>query len=68
MLSPTYKILSNILVPGLTPHVDEIIGDHEYGFRRSTSTTDQKFCIRQILEKKCRYNGRVYLFIDFEKI
>jgi hypothetical protein len=32
-------------------YIDEIIGDHQFGFRRNRSTTDQIFCIRQILEK-----------------
>jgi hypothetical protein len=41
----------------LTPHVSEIIGDHQRGFRRNGSTTDQIFYIRQILEKKWEYNG-----------
>jgi hypothetical protein len=32
------------------------------------STTDQIFCIRQILEKKWEYNKTVYqLFVDFKK-
>jgi hypothetical protein len=32
------------------------------------STTDQIFCIRQILEKKWEYNKTVHqLFIDFKK-
>jgi hypothetical protein len=35
----------------LVPYIDEIIGDHQCGFRRNRSTTDQIFCIRQILEK-----------------
>jgi hypothetical protein len=34
----------------------------------NTSTTDQIFCIRQILERKWEYNKTVYeLFVDFEK-
>jgi hypothetical protein len=38
------------------------------GFRRNRSTTDQIFCIRQILEKKWEYNETVHrLFIDFKK-
>jgi hypothetical protein len=36
-------MLSNILPSRLTPCVDEIIGDHQYGFRRNRSTTDQIF-------------------------
>jgi hypothetical protein len=52
----------------LTPCGDKIIGDHHCGFRRNRSTTDQIFCIRQILEKKWEYNGTVHQpFIDFRK-
>ncbi|KAJ4447207.1 hypothetical protein ANN_09209 [Periplaneta americana] len=47
---------------------DEIIGDHQCGFRRNRSTIDQIFCIRQIMEKKWEYKGTVHqLFIDFKK-
>jgi hypothetical protein len=56
LLSTSYKILSNILLSRLSPYIDEIIGDHQCGFRRNRSTTDQIFCIRQILEKICEYN------------
>jgi sorting nexin-29 len=68
LLSPSYKILSNILLSRLIPYADEIIGDNQGCFRRNRSTTDQIFYIRQILEKKWQYNGTVYqLFIDFKK-
>jgi hypothetical protein len=67
LLSTSYKILSNIL-SRLSPYIDEIIGDHQCGFRHNRSTTDQIFCIRQILEKKWEYNETVHqLFIDFKK-
>jgi hypothetical protein len=52
LLSTTYKILSNILLSRLTLYAEEIIGDHECGFRLDRSTTDHIFSIRQILEKK----------------
>jgi hypothetical protein len=68
LLSTSYKILSNILLLWLSPYIDEIIGDHQCGFRRNRSTTDQIFCILQILEKKWAYNVTVrQLFIDFKK-
>jgi hypothetical protein len=52
----------------LIPYSDEIIGDHQCGFQRNRSTTDQIFYIRQTLEKKWEYNGTVHqLFIDFKK-
>jgi hypothetical protein len=52
LLLTSYKMLSNILLSWLSPYIDEIIGDHQCGFRRNRSTTDKIFCIRQILEKK----------------
>jgi hypothetical protein len=68
LLSTSYKIVSNIFLSRLSPYVDEIIGDHQCGFRRNRSTTDQIFRIRQILEKKWEYNETVrQLFIDFKK-
>jgi hypothetical protein len=63
-------MLSNILLSKLVPYIDEIIGYHQCGCRRNRSnrsTTDQIFCIRQILEK-IEYNETVHqLFIDFKK-
>jgi hypothetical protein len=68
LLSNTYKILSNILLSRLIPYAEEIIGEHQCGFRRNRSTTDHIFCVRQILEKKWEYNEAVHqLFIDFKK-
>jgi hypothetical protein len=68
LLSTSYNILSNILLCRLIPYADEIIGDHQCGFRRNRSTTDQIFYIRQILEKKWEYDGTVHqLFKDFKK-
>ena len=68
LLPTTYKVLSNILLSRLTPYAEEVIGDHQCGFRRNRSTSDHIFCIPQILEKKWEYNEAVHqLFIDFKK-
>ena len=68
LLPTRYKILSNILLSRLTPHAEEIIGDHQCGFWRNRSTTENIFCIHQILEKKREYNEAVnQLFRDFKK-
>jgi hypothetical protein len=68
LLSTSYKILSNILIARLMPCADEIIGDHQCGFRHNRSVTDQIFCIQQILEKKLEYNGTTHqLFIELKK-
>ena len=67
LLPTTYRILSNILLSRLSSYTEEIIADHQCGFRRNRSTTDHMFCIRQILEKKWEFNEAVHqLFIDFE--
>jgi hypothetical protein len=49
LFSTAYKILSNILLARLTPYVNGITGDHQCGFRRNRSATDQTFYIQQIL-------------------
>jgi hypothetical protein len=68
LLTTTYKILSNILLSRLTPYAEEIIGDHQCGFRRNRSATDRIFSIRQILEKKWEHNEAVHqLFINVKK-
>jgi len=64
----TYKILFNILLSNITTYTEEIIVDHQCGFRHNWSANDHIFCIRQILEKKWEYNEAVHhLCIDFTK-
>jgi sorting nexin-29 len=68
LLPASYKILSNILLSRLIPYAEEIIVDHQCGFRHNRSTTGQSFYNCQILKRKWEYNGKVYqLFIDFKK-
>jgi hypothetical protein len=49
-LLSSYKILSNTILSRLNPYIYEVTGDHQCGFRHNRSTTDQIFCIHQILE------------------
>jgi len=51
LLSSAYKILSNILLSGLTPYAEEVTGDHQCGFRWNRSTTDHILCICQLHKK-----------------
>jgi hypothetical protein len=68
LLPTSYKIVSNILLSRLSSYIEEITENHQHGFRRNNSTTDQIVCIRRILEKKWEYNETVHqLFMDFEK-
>jgi hypothetical protein len=62
-LPPICRILYNIFLPVLTSYVDEVIGVHQYGLWHNRSTTDQIFCICQMLakkKKKWKYNGTVH--------
>ena len=43
ILPPTYKILSNIRLSRLIPYAEEVIRDHQFGFRRNRSTADHIF-------------------------
>jgi hypothetical protein len=68
LLSTSYNILSNILLSRLSPYIDEIIRDHQCGFQHNRSTTDQIFCLHEILFKKWEYSETLHqLFIDFRK-
>jgi len=51
LLTTTYRILPNILLSKLTPYAEEIIGDHQCGFRSNKQGTVQIICLRQILGK-----------------
>lgn len=68
LLPVSFRIFSNILLSRLAPYADKIVGDDQAGFRRNTSTIDQIFSLRQILEKKLEYSKPVHnVFIDFTK-
>jgi hypothetical protein len=60
LLSTSYTILSNILLPRLSPYIDETIGDHQCRFRHNRSNflhspdTGEKMAVHE-------------LFVDFKK-
>jgi hypothetical protein len=47
-----YQLLFKILHSRLSPYVEEITGDNQYGFQCNRSNTDQIFYICQIVGKK----------------
>jgi hypothetical protein len=51
LLSTSCKILSNILLSRLVPYADEIIGEHQCGYRCNRLTSNEIFYSQQILEK-----------------
>jgi hypothetical protein len=54
-MSTTYKNVFSILLTRLNPNAEEIIGDHQCGFRRNRSTIDHTFGFGQIFFKKNGY-------------
>jgi len=52
LLSPTFNVISNMLLSRLTDCAENIIEDHKCDFRRNRSSTNPIFYICQILEKK----------------
>jgi hypothetical protein len=47
-----YQLHTTFYTIFFSPYTDEIIGNHQYGFRRNKSTTDMIFFIRPIPEKE----------------
>jgi hypothetical protein len=75
-MKPTVIIIETYLLHQLhtyfdpipTLNGDKITGNHQRGFRRNRSTTDEMFCILQILENKLKHSETVHqVFIDFKK-
>ncbi|CAG9104406.1 unnamed protein product [Plutella xylostella] len=68
LLPTAYKVLSYIILAGLEPYAEQILGDYQCGFRRNRSTVDQMFLLKQIMEKRWEYAQSVHcLFVDFAK-
>jgi hypothetical protein len=51
LILTSYKIIPNILISRLILYIDENIEDYQFGFRHNRSTTNQIFCIHQLLDK-----------------
>jgi len=63
-----YKILSNIILGRIKPHIEKDMGDYHNGFRDGRSVIDNIFALKIINEKLWDYNHSVqYVFIDFQK-
>lgn len=68
LLGVVYKVFSAVIRRRLDPIVEDLLGEYQCGFRRSRSTINQLFNIRQIMEKMWEYNIDMHhLFIDFKQ-
>lgn len=68
LLNIAYKVFSNILLSKLTMYTEQIIGEYQCGFRKTRSTVDQVFIVRQSMEKCYEHNIDLHmLFVDFRQ-
>jgi hypothetical protein len=61
LLSTTCTVLSNMFLSRTTQFVNEIIGGHQYVFRRNRLTSDQILNVHHLLEGKWEYIGKLRL-------
>lgn len=68
LLSVAGKIFAKILLIRLTPVVEEMLPEPQCGFRKTRSTADMVFTVRQLQEKCKEHNLDLYMvFIDLTK-
>jgi hypothetical protein len=68
LLPTAYKVFSLILAERIQPLMEDFLHPYQAGFRRGMSTTDQIFCIRQVIQKSYEMNEETdHLFIDFRQ-
>ncbi|KAI5729084.1 hypothetical protein M8J77_025142 [Diaphorina citri] len=68
LLNCTYKIFSKILLKRLESYTTSIIEEHQSGFVKGRSTTDQIFIVKETIAKYWEYDRECcLLFIDFSK-
>ena len=67
LLNTAHKTLPNVLFSSISPFAENIIENYQCGFRKTKSTTNQIFRLRQILEKAKEFGIETHhLFIDFK--
>ena len=68
LLSVPSKIVCRVLIDRVKSGVDEIIRQHQAGFRSGRGASEQIFALRNILEQCQEWQAPVYInFVDFSK-
>ena len=68
LLSIQGKVSSRVLLKRMKDAFDPQLRDHQAGFRRGRSRTNQIATLRIILEQSCEWNSPLCVnFIDYEK-
>ena len=62
------KVLNRVILDRLKTRVDAMLRDHQAGFRKDRSCTDQIATLRIIVEQSMEWDSSLYInFVDYEK-
>ena len=68
LLSVSGKVLHRVILDRLKTGVDAKLRDHQAGFRKDRSCTDQIATLRIIVEQSMEWDSSLYIhFVDYEK-
>ena len=68
LLSVPGKVLNRIILERLNNEVDNILRDHQAGFRQCRSCIDQIATLRIVVEQSLEFDSSLYIhFVDYEK-
>ena len=68
LLSVPGKVLNRIILERLKNEVDNILRDHQAGFRQDRGCIDQIATLRIIVEQSMEFDSSLYInFVDYEK-
>ena len=68
LLSVPGKVLNRVILDRLKTGVDAKLRDHQAGFRKDKSCTDQIATLRIIVEQSMEWDSSLYInFVDYEK-
>jgi hypothetical protein len=68
LLNITGKVFTRILNERLMAIAEKILLEQQSGFRKGRGTTDQIFCVRQMIEKHIEHHDPLYMaFIDLKE-
>ena len=62
------KLFASIILQRIRKRTDEILTESQAGFRKSRSTIDQLFSLRQLAEKYAEFSKHLYVcYVDYQK-
>ena len=68
LLSVPGKVLNRVILDRLETGVDAKLRDHQAGFRKDRSCTDQTATLQIIVEQSMEWDSFLYInFVDYEK-